>query len=606
MLDPDVRRLYSECFAAPPGHVLDGAVGTTYSLDLDSLLFAMFCLATSGADDPDAALSNPVGLLEAIHRVGDDVTVFCHAGETNAPARPQALYGLLERGLVPARGRGGAIFHPKLWLLRFRSPAGREPLLRAVILSRNLTSSRAWDAFVCLEGSPGSKKHEESRELAELVRALPGFAVPGHTPSEQRLALIERLARDAELTSFEAPQPFEGVVAFRALGVAANRRFEPAERGERVLAISPFVSPETLSVLCEVAPRAQLIGRAEEMGKCPSEVIKKWEAFTLHEGASSDADVLDDTTELETADAAPQGLHAKALVVQSKQRTTWWLGSGNLTDPVRAGTSVELLVRLQGKTSQVGIDRFWDSGFGSLLVPYQHQPLPADPAEGSRSAVERAKRRISDASLTLRCEPAGDGWDLFLEGALPELGGVVATCRPVSLPAHHELTLRNEPSQCCFKRLTLEALTAFLAIRLSAGTGEARFELCFTLKLPLQGLPAEREARIARAIIKDRAAFLSYLRCLLVDAGVGLEGIDAARRRQDKAGLQTQPSAFAAGLLESMLRTLRQDPERLQGLRTLLDRDVADSADGAIIPDEFRELWTAIEPHLPVKERVVQ
>ena len=63
MLDPDVRRLYSECFAAPPDYALDCVVGTTYSLDLDSLLFASFCLATSGIEDPEGALDGPVALL---------------------------------------------------------------------------------------------------------------------------------------------------------------------------------------------------------------------------------------------------------------------------------------------------------------------------------------------------------------------------------------------------------------------------------------------------------------------------------------------------------------------------------------------------------------
>jgi hypothetical protein len=96
-------------------------VGTTYSLDLDSLLFALFSLATSGVEDPDGALGNPVALLEAIHRLSDHVTLFAHAGETHAPERPRALYALLERCMVPARGRGGAIFHPKVWVLRYRS-----------------------------------------------------------------------------------------------------------------------------------------------------------------------------------------------------------------------------------------------------------------------------------------------------------------------------------------------------------------------------------------------------------------------------------------------------------------------------------------------------
>jgi hypothetical protein len=603
MLNPDVRRLYSECFAAPTGHAFDGAIGTTFSLDLDSLLFATFCLATSGSDEPDAALEDPVSLLEAIHRIGERMTVFCHAGETNAPARPQVLYGLLEHCLVPARGRGGALFHPKLWLLRFRSRAGDESLLRAVILSRNLTSSRAWDAFVCLEGSPGQEKHEESLELAELVRALPDLRVPGHTLPRARLALIVSLARDAESTRFEAPPPFQGVASFRALGIGDGRRFEPAERGERLLAISPFVSPDTLSALRTLAPRAQLIGREEEMGKCPAEAIAVWDAFTLDEGASSSAAKMDDTASLDASDEAPNGLHAKALVIETGQRTTWWLGSGNLTDPVRSGASVELMVRLEGKKSQVGIDCFWDAGFGSLLVPYKHQGVGQDPTDGSRSAVNRAKHQMAEAALSLRCEPVGELWDLVLMGAFPKLDGVTAACRPVSLAPHRELALDSDVDQLRFVRLTPEALTAFSSVRLTAGSGESRFELSFALKLPITGLPADRDARITRAIIKDRAAFMSYLHCLLSDAGSTVGDAQAMQRGRDPWSADLPTAAFAQGLLEPMLRTLHQDPERLRGVRALLERGDTDSSEGSIIPTEFRELWAAVEPHLPGKQR---
>jgi hypothetical protein len=603
VLDPEVRRLYSECFAAPPGHALECAVGTTYSLDLDSLLFALFCLATSGVEDPDGALGNPVALLEAIHRLSDHVTLFAHAGETHAPERPRALYALLERCMVPAHGRGGAIFHPKLWVLRYRSRSSDAVLMRVVVLSRNLTSSRAWDTFVCLEGSPGGAVCDESRELGELLRALPSFAVAGQGPAEARLAQLESLAHAVERTRFEAPSPFEGTAAFVALGVVPGRRFEPSP-GSRLLAISPFVSSGTLGVLRALAPRAQLVGRGEEMAKCSPDVLARWEAFVLHEGASADAEVLDDGANEGAADAAPQGLHAKVLVVESNQRATWWLGSANLTDPVRSGASVELMVRLGGKIARVGIDHFWDSGFGALLVSYQHHELPPDPADGNRSSVQRAQRRIIEAALELRCEVDGGGWCLSLEGGLPDLDDVVATCRPVSLAPSREVNLSGGVAGCRFVSLSAEALTAFLAIRLVAGSGDARFELAFTLKLPIKGLPEERDARVASAIIKDRAAFMSYLRCLLADFG-STSTVEAQQQSVDRAAASQDQALRSAGLLESLLRTLHRDPGRLHGLRTLLARCAPGSAED-VIPEEMRAIWAAIEPHLSVERSAAE
>ena len=594
MLDPDVRRLYSECFAAPPDYALDCVVGTTYSLDLDSLLFASFCLATSGIEDPEGALDGPVALLEAIHRISDQVTLFAHAGEAGAPQRPRALYALLERCVVPARGRDGAIFHPKVRVLRFRAKGTNAVLLRVAVLSRNLTSSRAWDTFVCLEGHPEEGLRVESSELAQLLRALPSFALPGHQLSEVRRAQLLSIARDVDRTRFDAPAPFEGTAAFVALGVPPVRGLVP-HPGSRLLAISPFVSPNTLVSLRALAPRAQLVGRAEEMAKCPADVLATWDAFVLHDGAVAEPDDGDDAASGETADPAPRGLHAKALVIESQQQVTWWLGSGNLTDPVRTGTSVELMLRLTGKVSRVGIDRFWDSGFGALLVGYRHQELPPDPAEGSRASVERAKRRLSEAQLELHCEPTGPSWSLSLLGDLPDLEDVHATCRPVSLPPHADARLSGV-SHCQFTSLSMEALTAFLAVRLSAGGGDARFELAFTLKLPITGLPTERDAQVARAIIKDRAAFMSYLRCLLAEIGSTSLGASLELVANDRNGT-VERSLDAAGLLESLLRTLHHEPQRLHGLRVLLQRCPAGSADD-VVPEQVRAVWSAIEPHL--------
>lgn len=596
MLDPEDRRLYSQCFAAPEGFVFDCAVGTTYSLDLESLLFAQFCIATGGAGEPDSALKDPVGLLEAIHRTARRVTVFCHAGETNAPSQPHSLYALLEKSIVPARGKaGGAIFHPKLWVLRFKRRETGEAWLRVVVLSRNLTSSRAWDSFLSLEAEPERGRKAESAQLAALLLALPELALG--TVDAERREQLELLAGEIHRTEFPAPTPFEGVAEFFTTGFGQQAGFSPTETGEKVLAISPFVSNAALRSLRALAPHGQLIGRAEEMARCKPETVGAWDAFALDDAASSDADTADLEEGANTADAAPQGLHVKALAIQGSRRTTWWFGSGNLTDPVQAGTSVEVMIRLVGKTAQVGIERFLAAGFEELLTPYVHAPPPLDPQEGSRSLVEEAKELLARAPLQLRCQPRGDAWSLVLSG-LPELEDAVgASCRPVTLSEGY--SLRLVPGSVGFEGVTMEALTALICFQLSAGKGDASYTVDLTLKLPIEGLPEARDARISRSIIKDRASFLRYLQCLL--GGVGDSASPAsAESALGGSAARGGSSPFASGLLEQLLKALHQEPERLRGLRSLLTRvgEVGQSEE-TVVPDEFRELWTVIEPFLP-------
>lgn len=601
MLDPEDRRLYSSCFAAPDGFVFDCALGTTYSLDLESLLFAQFCIATSGAAEPESALKDPVGLLEAIHRTARRVTVYCHAGETNAPSQPHSLYALLERSIVPALGKaGGAIFHPKLWILRFTRRSNGGLWLRVVVLSRNLTASRAWDSFLCLEGEPERGRKAESAQLAELLRALPGLAV-GDVDAERREQL-DKLADEVHRTSFSAPSPFEGVAEFLTTGFGKQQGFAPLETGQSVLAISPFVSNGALQHLRDLAPHARLIGRPEEMAKCQPETIATWDAYSLDDAASSDADTADLEDGTNTADAAPHGLHAKVVAIQGKRRTTWWFGSGNLTDPVRAGTSVEVMVRLEGKTSKASIQNFLEAGFEHLLVPYTHAPPPPDPQEGNRSSVDSAKDVLVRASLELRCDQQGESWRLRLMG-VPSLGDEVeASCRPITLPGAR--SARLDGATLAFEGLTVEALTALVCFHLSAGHGEGKYEVEVTLKLPIKGLPEDRDSRITNSIIKDRSSFLRYLQCLLGGVGEQLPPVPppASGQRSGDGGGSGTP--FASGLLEQLLKALHQEPERLRGLRSLLKRANGDHHSGeSVVPEDFRELWSVVEPYLPAEER---
>ena len=66
MLNPHHDRLdYGSILSAPSDYVLDFAVGTTYSLDLDALVGA--CLALGLSHETDSALrNNPICLLEAL------------------------------------------------------------------------------------------------------------------------------------------------------------------------------------------------------------------------------------------------------------------------------------------------------------------------------------------------------------------------------------------------------------------------------------------------------------------------------------------------------------------------------------------------------------
>lgn len=610
MLTPDNRRLYSSIFSAPVGYVFDCGVGTTFSLDLEMLLFVPFCIAHDGSHDPERGAQDPVALLEAIHRIAERVTVFHQDGETNAPTPPSALYGLLENSLVAARAPQNGIFHPKCWVLRFISETDAASLLRVVVLSRNLTKSRSWDTLVCLHGTPNPKQSvRSSAGLADLLDSLP--TLTRGIGSKEREALVNLLANEVRRTEFQSPAPFEKIAWFQTIGIERGSGFKPSEPGEAALAVSPFVSSATLRELATLAPagKRHLISRIEEMAKCDPETLKLWACMSVNDAANPDAESGDAETFSNTADAAPQGLHAKLLITDrlggKAKRSEWWLGSGNLTDAVRAGSNVELMVKLEGSTPKVGVEAF-RSSFLPLLDEYQYQPTPPDPQAGARSLVEKTKHALIAGDLRLECTASGAVWDLALIGAPRIPDGVRVTCRPASLKDAHYQPLKLNDAALVFPKLPPQSLTAFMVFHVQAGTGESGFDLTFTTKLPILGLPAERDKLIARQILQDRAAFLRYLECVLGDLPPLPGGLTEQRvGPQIGAGSATRSSFLSAGLLENLVRALHRDPARLRGIQKLIEHTSSEKADSELetaIPDEFVQLWQAFQKHLQIPE----
>src|SRR5437879_5795067 len=92
MLEPTSRKLFLDALTPPADHVLDVAIGTTFTLDLQALLCVPIALAFSGWDDPDGEpIRDPIALLEALRRLAERISIFCEAGAIAVPPIDQRL-----------------------------------------------------------------------------------------------------------------------------------------------------------------------------------------------------------------------------------------------------------------------------------------------------------------------------------------------------------------------------------------------------------------------------------------------------------------------------------------------------------------------------------
>ena len=602
-LHPGRLALYGASLRPPRGTVFDAGVATTYSLDFETALTVPVALALFAHENRDELLGNPLALLQGLDRVADHLAVFCEAGRIQArAARQTRLCNLLERLVIEVDPPEGGSFHPKLWVLRYRSEEEGEPVrMRLLVMSRNLTCDRSWDVSLCLDGrvSPGRKA--VNLPLVQLLERLPSLAnqsLPGHVPE-----LVQGLQQDLDRTEWTPPPPFEEVsFAFNGPG---RHQWEP-RRGIRLAVVSPYCDGSTLAML---AGRARepglLVSRAEELIGVDPPVLERFDRVLVLDELARHEDGEAEASESDGAE--PQsGLHAKLFVQEWDWRTTITVGSGNATRPALLdGRNIEVFATLTGLSSRVGrIDEiFGRDSLGRILRRFQ--PGEIDPADTEMRSAERrlelARRELTNAELALSCTARGDSdgtgpaWGVALHVAKPigleGLGG--AASWPVTRGNDHSvdvLTALRHGGTVVLGNLPLIDITRFIAFQLEdAYQADAR--VVFALGLRIDGLPPGRHSVLLNWVVDSREKFLSYLRLLLADLDDPLSTQLAAGSARDNA-----PGGGARDdepLLEDLVEALATRPDRLHAVRRLIERLERESTDAGarVVPEAFRNLW---------------
>jgi hypothetical protein len=594
MLEPHSRTLLFDILRPPDNHSLDFGVATTYTLDLLALLTAPVAFSLFEADDHRELLKlNSLTLLESLRRYADRLTVFTQAGLIALPKAQFPQFEFLERVVIECRSRTpGARFHPKLWLIRFVGPEQRVRY-RFACLSRNLTFDRCWDTVLTLEGALVDRRNAiaDNHPLTDFVATLPALCVrPVVDVVRDRISRIESEVRRV---AFELPDGFEKY-RFHPLGLEERRRLPFDHVPGRMLAVSPFVSEGGLKRIFNGRKGSLLVSREESLAEegCRAPEIDRYYIMR---------DVVQ-TEESAAADQEPptaRGLHAKCYVAEAGSKAHVWTGSANATTAGFNG-NVEFLVELVGSKSKLGIDSLFENddgktSFGDMLEELAASPSSSTVDEDERSfvgAVDEVRAALV-GTIAATVTPEGDGYLLTVSSSrdvtLPK--GVTVACWPVTLEAGHSRSVSSGSLSHSFS-VALESITSFIAFHVAQDAGGG-FEDTFVLNLPLAGAPADRRERLLRAVIQDRDRFVRYLLLLLAS-----EGVELAEQMTIVNGKPGQVNARHAdetgGLLESLLRTLDRDPERLDHVARLVD-DVRTQPDaGRLLPERFDEVWAPI------------
>lgn len=603
-----------ESLRPPQGYQLDHAIGTTFSLDLMALLAAPLAFSLFDWEDDDGRpTAEPHALLAAVREHAARLSIFCQASQIAIPPQNQLLYGYLEDSVHQVRAPHAAgVFHPKIWLLRYEAE-GQPVRYRFLCLSRNLTFDRAWDVALVLDGELTARRnaYSENHPLGDFVAALPELAL--EPLPEGAAEANEQMQQEVRRVDFELPDGFDAIT-YWPLGITRRSAWPFDGRIDRLLSISPFLSPGTLRQLTGEGQGHLLVSRLESLAPLEAEELTDFaEVHVLSDSAEPEPDETPVAVPAvsgsdPSADTELAGLHAKAYVADAGWRARLWVGSANATEAAFE-RNVEFLVELEGQKSFCGIDACLGAPDGtvalaSMLTRYEapEEPTVLDVvANRLEHAVNGLRRELATAGLAAHASAEADGrYELQLmaagDGSLSALpsGAVLKVWPATQRPAGAVAT--DDPVLAVFPGIALESVTPFFAFEVTVSEEGQSATARFVLKLPLSGAPEDRHDAILRRLLSSRSDVVRYLLMLLAASGGDEAGALSALTRVGSldSDADGSDSWLQVPLLESLLAALDRDPAKLAQVQQLID-DLSRTEEGReLLPKDLTEIWAPI------------
>lgn len=600
MFRPKEDRLnYGQLLVPPVGYTLDLAVGTTYSLDLETLMAVSIALGIQ--ESTDSSLSNnPFAILKSLQGLSDKMLVFCEAGQI-AAMQPQKspLMLLLDKMIVPVKlremkGKGFPSFHPKTWTLQYSDAEGNR-LYRFIVLSRNLTFDRSWDVAVSLNGKDTKKEQATSIPIVDFLNYLKYNALEGVSLKTEKRRILNSLIQDLPYVLFSLDDKRFLDFEIIPLGIGqVNINDDPLiwDSFHDLLVFSPFISSGVMRSFDERKmlkdTRRHLITRTSELHKIAGK-LDTFRVYTLKDTVVEGEEIVSDE---ETEKIQQQDIHAKMYLMTKGSRSSLYLGSMNASEN-GLHRNVEMLLRLSGYRYYLNMDAIESDLFGpdEKGNPFEEIDLAGvdtiAPETEEKDALERVLKGICRLKSKAEVVRDGDKYNVTVSFLSPRGGFPNAEIAPA----------RTARSQQLAEEVSFEGLSALELTELYRITVKGETESITRMILIPTEMPSDRDDMVVRSILKDKRAFVDYLAFILGDDYVlsALE-MEASAASDRDVGRRSVEDGLPA-IYEKMLKTAYTEPERLKEIRLVMDR----ISDTEVIPDEFVRMYETFAKTLKLK-----
>lgn len=597
---------YGEVLMPPVGFKLERAVGTTYSLDLETLTAVSIALGL--IEDTDSELiNNPISMLSALQKISDRIVVFCEGGQIKLPTKSNALCLTLEKMVVPVtvpfdkKINRYPAFHPKTWLLEY-SNEDDDRQYRFVVMSRNMTFDHSWDVACALDGDTTSTGEVSAEPIADFLKFLRKQLNKELANYSRQYRDISYLIKTISQVSFHVENGFlECDILPLGIGagsydMASNWLF--TENFHELVVMSPFLTGSVIEGFNDngktlTGTVRTLITRRSELPKIKNGKATNFDVYVMKD------DIIDGESSISGGDDKPreeepgkQDIHAKIYVRRKYSTTDLYLGSMNASYAA-INSNVEMMVRLRTRSGVLNGEKFLDEIMGDdrngegkknpfeLVVPDDIDDLDDTSIQDN---VEQMIRQICRIRMTATAKFRDGKYDVHISAGIDrKMEGVLV--RPLRSNKESELLPEMD-----FTALDTLQLSEFYVV--SATIDDCTLER--VVMIPTSGIPEGRDAEIIRNVIKTKNQFIEYVAFILGDDYV--QSFLENKKSSGAYGKWDQNSAMPA-VYEKMLKTSISDPDRLGEIQYITK---AIEEEG-IIPPEFREMYEVFCNTLGIK-----
>lgn len=611
ILNPTTQRLdYGEQLMPRDGYMVEFAVGTTYSLELETMLMVPLALFHAKYLTEATRENNlRCDMLDALQQVKDKVVVFVHANNIKVGRDHSMLFNYLDQSICNVEMPENSNFHPKMWLVKYVKVHDQlEYEYRLLVTSRNLSSSTDFDLEVSIDGYQ-TEEDTDNGALIDFMQYLLS------NRSEKEKAILKTIKKDLRNTQFDKPNNFNEIGFYPHSIDNHVCPIKEFEQWEDCLVVSPFVDEGALKEIArKTTGECILVSREAELDKIDRAILRQFTNVYCFSPALENCSEMEDNDEVEEDDRLHQNvsLHAKLFVISGRangdrrKKNHWYVGSTNSTTAAFE-RNIECLLKMSSTNEETTIKKLVESftdGKSPLIEPYNiNTPtIEVDQTERNKELIVRKiKTLLARVKIQLQAKHKGNGlYEIEAKcGDLSELDKINSLAT-VSLTLFSGDTdswnLQKEESHLFDKQIPCQRLSPFMEVTLAVqGETIGLFLLIADFEMPL-----EREGKMLSELLDTEEKVMKYLMFFLDErTDVDLLGIGKEIGKKNTNGRNTGTGnrEYENPIYEKLLYAASRNPESIERMSESIKKLAKQKgSDGQpILKKEFLDFWKNFE-----------